>query len=75
MVKHLHEHGHEITALDYLPPGVPLPNGVPFYQCDIRDGLLPNKSFDTVVHLAALAGVRPSMERQLDNEITNVIGL
>ena len=37
-------------------------------------GELPDKSFDAVVHLAALAGVRPSMDRPLEYEITNVIG-
>ena len=33
-----------------------------------------NQSFDAVVHLAALAGVQPSIDRQLDYEITNVLG-
>ena len=36
------------------------------YACDIRQGMLPNQTFDAVVHLAALAGVRPSMDRKLD---------
>jgi nucleoside-diphosphate-sugar epimerase len=74
VVRHFHDQGHEITALDYLPPADPLPEGVRFYQCDIRQGLLPNQCFDAVVHLAAHAGVLPSMDRQLDYEITNVIG-
>ena len=74
VVRHLHEAGHKITALDYLPPKEPLPEGVRFEQCDIRQGMFPNLCFDTVVHLAALAGVRPSIDRKLDYEITNVVG-
>jgi nucleoside-diphosphate-sugar epimerase len=74
VVRHLHEEGHRVTALDYLPPTDPLPEGVTFHQCDIRENRFPNKSFDAVVHLAALAGVRPSIDRQLDYEITNVLG-
>ncbi len=73
-VRHLHEAGHRITALDYMPPKEPLPEGVRFEQCDIRQGMFPNLCFDAVVHLAALAGVRPSIDRQLDYEMTNVIG-
>jgi len=73
-VRHLHEAGHKVTALDYLPPNEPLPDGVRFDPCDIRQGMFPNLSFDAVVHLAALAGVRPSMNRKLDYEFTNVIG-
>ena len=48
--------------------------GVAFHVCDIRRGDLPDRTFDAVVHLAALAGVRPSMDRPLEYEITNVIG-
>jgi len=40
----------------------------------VRRGDLPDRRFDAVVHLAALAGVRPSMDRPLEYEITNVIG-
>jgi UDP-glucuronate 4-epimerase len=61
-------------ALDYIPSKEPLPDGVKFYECDIRQGAIPNQSFDVVVHLAALAGVRPSMDRQLDYQLTNVVG-
>jgi len=74
VVRHLHGEGHRVMALDHMPPTDPLPDGVPFYQCDIRDGLLPNKSFDAVVHLAALAGVRPSIHDPIGYEFTNVIG-
>jgi UDP-glucuronate 4-epimerase len=74
VVRRLHEAGHKVMALDQMPPKEPLPVGVRFYACDIRQGMLPNGGFDAVVHLAALAGVRPSMERQMDYEITNVVG-
>ena len=74
VVRHLHAAGHLITALDFLPPADPLPEGVAFHVCDIRQGDLPDKTFDAVIHLAALAGVRPSMDRPLEYEITNVIG-
>ena len=74
VVRHLHAAGHRVTALDYLSPKLPLPEGVAFHVCDIRQGELPDRTFDAVVHLAALAGVRPSMDRPMEYEITNVIG-
>jgi UDP-glucuronate 4-epimerase len=74
VVRHLHQVGHKVMALDQMPPKKPLPSGVRFFACDIRQGMLPNGGFDAVVHLAALAGVRPSMDRQMDYEITNVVG-
>lgn len=74
VVRHLHEAGHKVMGLDQVPPPEPLPEGVRVYACDIRQGLLPNQTFDAVVHLAALAGVRPSMDRKIDYQMTNVIG-
>ena len=74
VVRYLHAAGHQVTALDFLPPADPLPEGVVFHVCDIRQGDLPGNTFDAVVHLAALAGVRPSMDRPMEYEITNVIG-
>jgi UDP-glucuronate 4-epimerase len=74
IVRHLYEAGHKVTALDQLPPKKPLPDGVRFEVCDIRQGLLPQKTFDAVVHLAALAGVRPSLHDPLGYQFTNVIG-
>jgi len=74
VVKQLHDDGHQVTALDMIPPKQPLPDGVKFFQCDIRQGMLPNKRFDAIVHLAALAGVRPSIQRAIDYQITNVVG-
>ena len=63
-----------VTALDCAAPKEELPPGVRFHLCEISEGLLPNKAFDAVVHLAALAGVRQSIDRKLDYEFTNVIG-
>ena len=74
VVRHLHAAGHRVTGLDHIPPKDPLPEGVAFHVCDIRQGELPDRTFDAVVHLAALAGVRPSMDRPMEYEITNVIG-
>ena len=51
-----------------------LPKGGKFYQCDIRQDLLPQKTFDAVVHLAALPGVRTSLHDPLGYEFTNVMG-
>ena len=74
VVRHLQAAGHRVTGLDHIPPNDPLPEGVSFHVCDIRKGDLPDRTFDAVVHLAALAGVRPSMDRPMEYEITNVIG-
>jgi UDP-glucuronate 4-epimerase len=74
VVRHLHAAGHRVTGLDHIPPKDPLPEGVAFHVCDIRQGELPGRTFDAVVHLAALAGVRPSMDRPLEYETTNGIG-
>ncbi|MCF7732755.1 MAG: NAD-dependent epimerase/dehydratase family protein [Akkermansiaceae bacterium] len=69
-----HAAGHQVTALDYLPPKPPLPDGVLFHQCDIRQNHFPNRVFDAVVHLAALAGVRPSIHDPIGYHSTNVTG-
>lgn len=45
-----------------------------FHVCDTCRGELPDRIFDAVVHLAALAGVRPSMDLPMEYEITDVIG-
>lgn len=74
VIRHLHEAGHKVTALDYRPPNERLPDGIRFHRCDLRDEALPDEGFDAVVHLAALAGVRPSMGRPLDYLATNVVG-
>jgi nucleoside-diphosphate-sugar epimerase len=74
VVSHLHAAGHRVTALDILKPKFPLPDGVEFRQCDIRQDHFPNRVFDAVVHLAALAGVRSSMTHPIGYHSTNVCG-
>jgi UDP-glucuronate 4-epimerase len=65
---------HHVTALDLQPPPTPHPAGVVYIACDLRDGDLPAMRFDAIVHLAALGGVRPSIERPLDYLQTNLTG-
>jgi UDP-glucuronate 4-epimerase len=74
VVRQLHAAGHWVTALDYMPPKSPLPDGVQFRQCDIRQNHFPMRFFDAVVHLAALAGVRQSLKNPLRYHKTNVLG-
>lgn len=50
-----------------------------FYYQDIRDkegleAIFQNHTFDMVIHLAALAGVRPSIEKPLEYEEVNIRG-
>ena len=49
-----------------------------YYQ-DIRDKdglteIFKNHKIDLIIHLAALAGVRPSIERPLEYEAVNILG-
>ena len=74
VVRILTESGHPVTATDYRPQAEPLPDGVRFHRCDLRSDPLPRGDFAAVVHLGALAGVRPSLDRPLDYEATNVLG-
>ena len=74
VVRLLAESGHQVTATDYRPQAEPLPDGVRFHRCDLRSDPLPRGDFAVVVHLGALAGVRPSLDRPLDYEATNVLG-
>jgi nucleoside-diphosphate-sugar epimerase len=71
VVRQLHAAGHRVTAIDILKPKFPLPDRVEFRQCDIRQDHFPNRVFDAVVHLAALAGVRPSMTHPIGYHSTN----
>jgi UDP-glucuronate 4-epimerase len=74
VVRLLAESGHPVTATDYRPQAEPLPDGVRFHRCDLRSDPLPRGEFAAIVHLGALAGVRPSLDRPLDYEATNVLG-
>ncbi|MCX6879162.1 MAG: SDR family oxidoreductase [Verrucomicrobia bacterium] len=74
VVRHLHAAGHRVTGFDLVPPEDTCPDSS-FYLCgDIRTDRLPHSGIDAVVHLAALAGVRPSLDRPLEYETTNVVG-
>jgi UDP-glucuronate 4-epimerase len=48
------------------------PDGVGTIDCDLRHGKLPERLFPMIVHLAALGGVRPSVEKPLDYLNTNL---
>ena len=74
VVRHLASLGHRVAALDFRPPGEPYPEGVEMVWCDLRSGSPPNRTCHAIVHLAALPGVRPSMDRPLEYESTNVLG-
>jgi nucleoside-diphosphate-sugar epimerase len=74
VVRLLADSGHPVTATDYRPQAEALPHGVRFHRCDLRSDPLPRGDFAAVVHLGALAGVRPSLDRALDYEATNVLG-
>jgi UDP-glucuronate 4-epimerase len=65
---------HRVTALDLRHPEEAHPTGVDEINCDLRDGDLAATRFDAIVHLAALGGVRPSIERPLDYLETNLRG-
>ena len=73
VVRLLAASGHEVTATDYRPQAEPLPDGAKFQRCDLRSDPLPRGKLAAIVHLAALAGVRPSLDRPLDYEATNVL--
>ena len=73
VVRHLSA-THHVTALDLHPPATPHPPGVDEVICDLRNGNLPAMRFNAIVHLAALGGVRPSIERPLDYLGTNLRG-
>jgi len=81
--------GDEVTVLDnlndYYDPSIKRGNleelggGVQFVEGDIRDAklvadLFEHGRFEKVVHLAAMAGVRPSLEDPLLYEEVNVRG-
>ncbi|MEK7952341.1 NAD-dependent epimerase/dehydratase family protein [Luteolibacter sp. Y139] len=74
VARHLAESGHGVIALDNREPSPPHPDEIQTILCDIRNGDLPGKNCDAIVHLAALGGVRPSMERPSDYIETNVGG-
>jgi UDP-glucuronate 4-epimerase len=82
--------GDEATAIDNFDPFYPeqlkrraleplLARGLRLFQADIRDAEAVERSFrearpECIVHLAALAGVRPSLERPAEYMDVNVRG-
>jgi UDP-glucuronate 4-epimerase len=74
VVRHLSAAGHRIIGFDRIPPKDRFPVGSIYLCGDIRTDRLPHEGIDAVVHLAALAGVRPSMDRPFDYLSTNVTG-
>jgi UDP-glucuronate 4-epimerase len=74
VVRHLLAAGHPVTAMDHRPSSTPHPEPVREIVCDLRHGQLPRSRFDAIVHLGALGGVRPSIERPLDYLETNLAG-
>lgn len=74
VVRHLTQAGHKVIGYDLIPPEERFPDGSIYLCGDIRTGRLPHNGIDAVVHLAALAGVRPSMDKPFDYLSTNVLG-
>ena len=74
VVRRLTAAGHRVIGYDLIPPEERFPDGSIYLCGDIRTARLPHQGIDAVVHLAALAGVRPSMDRPFDYLSTNVTG-
>jgi UDP-glucuronate 4-epimerase len=74
VVRHLATAGHRIIGFALIPPEDRFPDGSIYLCGDIRTACLPHDGIDAVVHLAALAGVRPSMNRPFEYDSTNVTG-
>ena len=84
------ERGDEVAAIDNFDPFYPerikrralaplLARGLRLFQADIRDAAAVERALgdarpECIVHLAALAGVRPSIERPADYMDVNVRG-
>ena len=89
LVESLLTDGHEVTVFDdfndYYDPGLKRANlasvasGIRLVEGDIRDAVLVERTFagagfDSVVHLAARAGVRPSIVNPKLYFTTNIDG-
>ena len=84
------ERGDQVAAIDNFDPFYPerikrralaplLARGLRLFQADIRDAAAVERAFgdarpECIVHLGALAGVRPSIERPADYMDVNVRG-
>ncbi len=89
LVERLLADGHEVVIIDdfndYYDPKIKRANIAAFaktaavHEIDLRDGqgvakLFQNEKFDAIVHLAARAGVRPSIQQPQLYYDTNVAG-
>jgi UDP-glucuronate 4-epimerase len=89
LVEKLLATGHEVSILDdfndFYDPAIKRANveafasDVPIHRLDLRDGasvsqLFDREKFDAIVHLAARAGVRPSIQQPQLYYDTNVSG-
>jgi len=89
LVENLNAAGHAVTVIDdlntFYDPGIKednlssIPGSISFRHVDIRkasdvDAVFEEEKFDAVVHLAARAGVRPSISNPLLYIDTNVTG-
>ncbi len=89
LVEKLLATGHEVAVLDdfndFYDPQIKEANvagfatHVPIHRIDLRDGdavslLFHREKFDAIVHLAARAGVRPSIQQPMLYSDTNVNG-
>ncbi len=81
VVQWLQNAGHETVLLDNLRTGkrAHLPAGAPFYEVDLRDQaglaeLFAVERPQAIVHQAALANVRESMEDPITYAEVNIIG-
>lgn len=73
VVRGMSDAGYDVTALD-IRNAPALPDGARMVIADIRHDPFPAEPFDVVIHLAALGGVRASVERPADYQATNVDG-
>ena len=86
LVRALLDRGDEVSIVDNFDPFYPerlkrrgLAKGARLFESDIRDQEAMGRTFaqarpDVVVHLAALAGVRPSLQRPAAYMDVNVVG-
>jgi len=89
LVRHLLDDGHDVAVIDnftdFYDPAIKRANVASFggrariieeniEDCDAMQSVLAEGKFDTIVHLAARAGVRPSIENPKGYIDTNITG-
>ncbi len=82
MVDYLVKNGEQVVVIDNLCTGYrqAVPEGVKFYEADVRDGVALDKIFsqneiEAVIHFAAFSLVGESMEKPLAYFNNNVYGM